>query len=214
MNVKGYGYRDRYTYADSDVLINKLGLRSPEELERAERAYFRLRSATAPDDLPLETDAFLALHQHLFQDVYAWAGELRDADLSKGATRFCVPQFIRPELDKRFEHMRADARLDRERPRDLAAALAEHTIELNMIHPFREGNGRTLRAYLIGLAAQRGQRLDFMKVRPDDWMEACIQGVAGETQPMAKVLERALTRPTEQPDPDRPKQRRQRKQGQ
>lgn len=212
MNIKGYGYDDRYTYDDSDVLKNKFDIRDAAELEAVERRFFAERASTLTEPVVLTPEAFSAVHKHLFQDVYDWAGEYRDVDIAKGQTRFCVARFIDQELRKRFEAFAADGRLDTQKVEDFADALAEHVIELNMIHPFREGIGRMLRVFLLNYAAQRGHRLDLTKVRPKDWMGACIEGVSGETKAMSRVLRRALIRQGQVPAEDCSSQQNRRRQ--
>lgn len=86
------------------------------------------------------------LHYQLFQDIYVWAGQLRTVDISKGTTRFCHCQRIEPEADKLMAIIPA---LDQINNKDaMADAMADLYCELNMLHPFRDGNGRAQRFFL------------------------------------------------------------------
>lgn len=82
-----------------------------------------------------------------FQDLYDWAGQLRTVDISKGSTRFCNVQRIEPEASKLLAKM-AMANYFVGLPRNqLIESLADFYNELNVIHPFREGNGRVSRLF-------------------------------------------------------------------
>jgi len=85
---------DPYTYANSTVLVNKLGLTSQADLDAFEA---EISSARATEPLPdglLDFAHYKAVHRHLFQDVYEWAGQVRTVRLSKGGNPFCYPEHI------------------------------------------------------------------------------------------------------------------------
>ncbi|MDB5906600.1 MAG: cell filamentation protein Fic [Massilia sp.] len=96
----GTGQDGQYCYPDSDVLINKLGLTDGEALEAAEIELTQARiDQYEPDFDDISLPAPRAIHFHLFQDLYDWAGELRTVDIRKGSTRFANVSRIEPEAD-------------------------------------------------------------------------------------------------------------------
>ena len=86
-----------------------------------------------------------SIHKQLFQDVYSWAGKTRTVDISKG-TIFCLVQFIESQFDDLYRKLKKENFLsDISDEQEMSKRLAYYLGELNMIHPFREGNGRTQR---------------------------------------------------------------------
>src|SRR5690606_31261620 len=115
-------------------------------------------------------------HHNLFQDVYEWAGQIRTVSLTKGATLFCRPPYIEPEMERQFDILRGRDFFKNKEPAEYAALAGEHVVELNVIHPFREGNGRTLQIYLEYLSQNAGHVFDRALVTRDKWIEASIRG--------------------------------------
>jgi cell filamentation protein len=89
--------------------------------------------------------ALRAIHFHIFQDIYCWAGELRTVDISKGSTRFANISRIEPEADKLFRLLEQENHLIGLPREQFLTRLAHYYGELNVIHPFRDGNGRAQR---------------------------------------------------------------------
>ena len=141
--------QDKYCYPGTDVLINLLDIRDAELLADAEAEFTAHRYITYESSILNLSDCSFShlksLHYHLFQDLYDWAGTLRDVDISKGETRFCTWTRIEPEANKLFRELPALA--DCKRHNDLIEKVSDLFCELNMLHPFREGNGRVLRFF-------------------------------------------------------------------
>ena len=97
---------------------------------------------------------YRALHHHIFQDVYDWAGEYRTVNIAK-THLFCLAPFIEKEMGRQFRELNAENNLQRLDMDTFADRAAHHIIELNAIHPFREGNGRTNRLFLEVLGGCR-----------------------------------------------------------
>lgn len=188
----------RYNFgADDHYLLthNKLGIDTLEELERAEQYAFMIRA------LQVETQhytienftkqSFCALHHHLFQDIFTFAGTFRDVQLSKGNTRFCQAQFLDVIADELFEELQHEAAW--QTTQQAAARLAYFKAELNMLHPFREGNGRTIRIFLHAYARTKRYEWHYMDLVQDEYMSSMIQSVTN-TADLQRILYNTLER--------------------
>lgn len=149
------------------MLINLFNITDEEKLKELEKVYtlFRLSELKLnPPKDPVDMDAFLEIHRSILQDVYPFAGELRKEMISKGSSSFAHPQFIKPEMHKIFKALEEESYL-KELPRnEFISRLAYYLAELNALHPFREGNGRTTREFARQLALNAGYRLDWEKI--------------------------------------------------
>lgn len=123
---------------------------------------------------------YRAIHHHLFQDVYDWAGQYRSVRIAKGQLMFCYPEHIVGQMDALFARLRGAAFEDGADRDMFVAAAADFLAELNAIHPFREGNGRTQLTFLFLLGARAGHPLDMTRLRPEALMTAMIASFGGE----------------------------------
>ena len=118
---------------------------------------------------------FQNLHYYLFQDIYPFAGEFRDVQLMKGNTRFCQVQFLKDYAIDLFLQLNEEPfwnSLD-----EAANRLAYFKSELNMLHPFREGNGRTIRIFLHAYAMKRGIEWAYEAIESEKYIQAMIESV-------------------------------------
>lgn len=183
-------------YPGTDVLRNHFDIRDPQDLREAEYEHTRQRLSEPLPPFDLTLASYQALHRHIFQDIFPWAGELRTIDIAKGGSYFASARYLQGELDKCFAAMRNDARLPSPDQEQFLAAAAEHLNEINARHPFRDGNGRTQRALLEVLAERFGHRIEIEKIDPDKWIEASIIGFhKADHTPMQDVLRKAFTKP-------------------
>lgn len=166
--------QDKYCYPNSDVLINLLNIRDGHLLSDAEAEFTAERYRTyQPLKLAL-TDFNLAhlqfLHHHLFQDIYEWAGQLRDVDISKGDTRFCTCSRIEPEAKKLLDLIPSLAEV--ESYESLVSNIADLFCEMNLLHPFREGNGRVQRFFFEELLFALGHDVSWPNMPQKEWADA------------------------------------------
>lgn len=184
---------DHYCYSGIAVLKNTLNLQDPLLLEQAERDITDQTSADIVFQEPPYGLAYLQqLHRTLFWPLYDWAGEVRDVSIAKGNTRFCIPTRIQPECQKLFEALAKEHWLVGLSRADLCARLAEYYCEFNMIHPFREGNGRVQRLFFEHLSLSAGYELDWSWIQVDEWIQANIAGVDCNYAPMEALFQRIL----------------------
>jgi cell filamentation protein len=184
---------DPYVYPGTDVLRNKENIRDARELEAFERTATANRMETLPDNTPITAEGYREIHRYIFQDVYDWAGKVRTVDIAKDDDLFCRAVYVDQELAKRFEAIRAEDGLRGLSVESFVARAAEHISELNAIHPFREGNGRTQRAFLFVLGRQAGHEVDLAKIDPCAWNDASRESFrTGDSMPMRDVIADAV----------------------
>ena len=181
--------QDPDCYPNSSVLVNKLNIRDALELEAVEAELTQLRSESfEPDFAAFDLGALAAIHRHLFQDIYPWAGQLRTVDISKGTTRFCSAQYIQKEADRLLAHLQSEQWLEGLALPEFVAKIADYYCELNVIHPFREGNGRTQRLFFEALALNAGYEVDWSQVNRDEWLDANIRGYFADLAPLQAIF--------------------------
>ena len=190
------GEQDPYCYPGTDLLRNKANLRTHAALERFERMMVRQRMAREPLDFEISDSGYKAVHQCLFQDVYDWAGETRTAtrwNITKDGAEFTPAPFVDVLLKRQFQFINRQDNLRGRSADDFARDAAEHANELNALHPFHEGNGRTLRFFLKVLARQAGHSLDLRRIDAGLWKEGSVLGLqTGESELLCESLRPAI----------------------
>ena len=133
-----------------------------------------------------------AIHRHLFQDIYDWAGELRTVEISKGDQQFQFRQYIPTGMADVHRRLVQSRFLSGLPPAGFAEQAAVIVGDINYIHPFREGNGRTQLQYLKQLADKAGHRLDLARIDGPRWIEASVLSHATDYGPMAALIGEAI----------------------
>jgi cell filamentation protein, protein adenylyltransferase len=187
---------DPFTIPGTDTLRNHFNL-SGESLDRLERLHTQIRQEQPLDKPDISVAGLKAIHRHLFETVYPWAGEIRTShSLTKGDASFLPGRFVQDALTRQFELLKSERNLKRLAPEAFAERAAFHIGEINYIHPFREGNGRTLRIFLRELARQAGHDLRLDRIDAEAWMDASRKSRATQDSgPMKQVILRAMTDP-------------------
>lgn len=165
---------DSSVYPGTGTLVNLLDIRDRDELEDYERLLTANRLETLSRRFAMTATGYRQIHRYLFQDLYPWAGRYRTVNIAKGNDMFCLVPHIASQMDQRFAAIRAENGLKGLNRLEFGNRAAEHVCELNAIHPFRDGNGRTLRAFLEGMADKAGHRIDLSAIDPQAWNEASI----------------------------------------
>ena len=185
--------QDSYCYPGSTVLRNKLDIRDDSTLNDAEQQLSAVAAATIEFSPPPYNLASLQkIHRTLFSDLYDWAGELRTVGISKQDTRFCQPDFMEKEAGKIFKGMASANWFEGMSRSDLIVAVADAYSDLNVVHPFREGNGRTQRILFEHLVMNVGFEISWWGVENDEWLYANIAAYNCVLEPLQQVFNRCI----------------------
>ena len=183
---------DPYCYAGTNLLKNIPGIQDQDALNA-----FEAISTTQRSDEPLPHGKFSvtqyrAIHHHLFQDVYHWAGSFRTVRISKDKSTFCYPEHIDREMKSLFADLRRGTFLSNLSQEEFAANAAHFLGMLNAIHPFREGNGRTQMSFFALLSNHAGYSLHLEKLVPGSFLAAMISSFEGDEVPLSKEILRLI----------------------
>ncbi|EMJ5174321.1 putative adenosine monophosphate-protein transferase Fic [Klebsiella aerogenes] len=194
MSAKYGDDRDPYLYPTLDVLRNRLGIRQAQRLEQTAWKFTSLRAATIPlgprgRGLP----HLCAIHRQLYQDLFDWAGKLREIDIYQGDTPFCHFAWIEKEGNALMRKLEEEDYLC-EQPREtFVERLSWYYGEINVLHPFRLGNGLTQRIFFEQLAIHAGYLLDWRGIEPDAWSQANQLGAMGDPEPLERIFRKVVS---------------------
>ena len=170
------------------VLENKLGISDQVELARAEEKISKQKAKQLFDSGDLsqaEVGTFAGLafiHSYLFEDIYPFAGKVRDVNIAKGDFRFAPLMYLEASL----KHISA-------MPQSNVDEIIEKYVEMNIAHPFREGNGRATRIWLdLVFKAEIKQVVDWNLVDKDEYLSAMQRSVVKDLE-IKVLLKQALT---------------------
>jgi cell filamentation protein len=171
-----------------DMLENKLGLTSSAELARMEEQLSKKKAVLLfekgiLDSLPAGKFSTLqAIHRYLFEDIYEFAGEIRKVNMAKGNFRFAPLMYLDAALEN-IDKM----------PQSDFDEIIEKYVEMNIAHPFREGNGRSARIWLDHMLKQEiGKVIDWSKVDKEDYLLAMERSPVKDIE-IKYLLKNALT---------------------
>ena len=150
------------------ALENKLGIKSSAELAREEERISKKKAVELFENGMLENleagkfQTLCEIHKYLFDDIYDFAGKIRTVNISKGNFRFAPLMYLETAI-KNVDKM----------PQNTFDEIVEKYVEMNIVHPFREGNGRSMRIWLdMMLKKQIGQVVDWSKIEKEDYLMA------------------------------------------
>jgi len=170
--------QSKYCYPNSDVLINKLNIRDEKELEIAERRITTVKIAQLyekPITGNFDMKHLQAIHKHIFQDIYPFAGKLRDEQIAKGYFQFASPLYFTDMFKDLHNQLKKEKFLNGMDKENISKRLAYYMAEINVIHPFREGNGRSTREYIRFLAMSNGYTIDWSKIDRNELLNASVR---------------------------------------
>lgn len=170
------------------ILENKLGITNQIELAKAEEKISKQKAKQLFDSgdiakVAVGTYAGLAfIHAYLFEEIYAFAGQIRDVNIAKGNFRFAPLMYLEASL-KHIDAM----------PQNTFEKIIEKYVEMNVAHPFREGNGRATRIWLdLILKAEIKQVVDWNLVDKDEYLSAMQRSPVKDLE-IKTLLKQALT---------------------
>ena len=169
-----------YCYPDSNVLKNKLNIRDNKLLKTAEEEITLIKQMELlknPIKGNFSKAHLMNIHKFIFEDIYSFAGKIRREQISKADTMFYPPDLIDRELDKVFAKIKEKNMLKETDEEKVFDNLAYVMAELNIIHPFREGNGRSIREFIRLMAKRMGYDLNWGNVDKEELLEASILSV-------------------------------------
>lgn len=192
-----YGYKEnqsRYCYEGTNVLINKFDIRDSEKLKKLEADITQhnlMRLEKNPVMGNFDLKHIQKIHFEIFKDLYDFAGKIREERIYKGNTEFCLPQYINTYSQDIFKDLKKENYLKDLNKSAFAEKAAHYMAEINILHPFREGNGRTQREFVRSLALNAGYKLDWSMVNKDTLLDASIKSVI-EPLDLAEILEECI----------------------
>ena len=169
-----------YCYPSSNVLKNKLNIRDNKLLKTAEEEITLIKQMELlknPIKGNFSKAHLMNIHKFIFEDIYSFAGKIRREQISKADTMFYPPNLIDRELDKVFAKIKEKNMLRETDEEKVFDNLAYVMAELNIIHPFREGNGRSIREFIRLMAKRMGYDLNWGNVDREELLEASILSV-------------------------------------
>lgn len=183
---------DPYVYSGTSTLINKFDIRDFDRLQELEGIIFALKCA---DPLPsgnYDYDHLKSIHYHFFHELYEWAGQERTIDISKENSFFAHYPYITSSINRIFIQLKKDKFLVGLRTEEFCNKLSYYFNEINAVHPFREGNGRTQRAFCDVISEQAGYILDWTFVDRNSYLEASILGFTQSNYEAMKLIFRKI----------------------
>ncbi|MDL4914678.1 MAG: putative adenosine monophosphate-protein transferase Fic [Enterobacterales bacterium endosymbiont of Blomia tropicalis] len=186
--------RDPYLWHNEDVLKNRLDIYDAVQLRKAELSFSATRLATLELGASTLGLPYLChIHRTLFQDVYSWAGELRTIDIWRDDMPFCHFEYIEKEGNTLMSALEEEKGLADLGAEQFVQRIAHYYCEINMLHPFREGNGRAQRIFFEQLALHAGFLLDWGKVETENWAAANQAGASGDLKRLEQVFAKIVS---------------------
>lgn len=183
-----------YCYKGTNVLVNKLEIKDFDTLLKLEnriavvKAYeLRQIGITGKFDI----DHIISIHKFMFEDIYEFAGKFRTENIAKDDFTFASWQYIEEELNRILEELKKENYLENYSKEKLSKRLAYYLSELNVLHPFREGNGRVTREFVRQLALKNGYLFDLRKASSEEFLDATKKSVFSAND-LEKVIYKCL----------------------
>lgn len=173
----------RYTYKGTDVIRNKLNIKDEKTLHKYDKKMVAFKLSTInfariPEKFNEERLKFI--HNYLFCDIYDFAGKYRLENIIKENFEFSQYEYIEENLKKVIAQINVE-QLKKLSFDEFCSKISYYLTELNVIHPFREGNGRTIREFIRELMLECGYIIDFSKIEYEDILEASRRAVLDDS---------------------------------
>ncbi|WAH50652.1 putative adenosine monophosphate-protein transferase Fic [Pseudescherichia vulneris] len=186
--------RDPYFYAGRNVMSNRLGIHQAKQLEQVAYEFTALRAATLElGPVARGLPHLCAIHRHLYQDIFEWAGEIREVNIYQGDTRFCNFDYIENEGNALMQSLEEEEWLQGLEKSAFVERLAHYYCEINVLHPFRIGNGIAERIFFEQLAIHAGYLLDWRGIEPEAWSAANQSGAMGDLSALIAIFTQVVS---------------------
>ncbi len=178
-------------YAGTNCLINKFNIQNEEQLAKIEASITLAKSAELERNFisySFDFEHYKQIHRYLFEDLYDWAGKVRTVDISKKGTNFISAENIEVVANACFDRLKSHNYFRNVDFEDFVENIVDFYCSTNMLHPFREGNGRTQRIFISQLIRFCGYDINFSEIDTDELMVATIHSANGITDYLKEIF--------------------------
>ena len=182
-------------YENSNCLINKFDIQNEEQLATIEASITFAKTSElerTPINNTFDFEHYKQIHKYLFEDLYDWAGKVRIVDISKKGTNFTSAENIESAAESCFSRLKNLNYFKNLSFNDFVDNIVDFYCSTNLLHPFREGNGRTQRIFIAQLIRFCGYDINFSEIDPDDLMIATIHSANGITDFLKDIFTRHI----------------------
>ena len=184
---------DPYCYKGTSVLKNIPGFRDQKRLEPFETVMVAQRAREPLPRGSLTISHYRSVHRHLFQDVYRWAGQYRSVRIHRQGSTFCYPENIPGQMKTLFSRLREAEFYTELTPTEFARQAAHFLADLNAIHPFREGNGRSQLSFMALVAVRAGHSFVLERLDRAAFLAAMVRSFGGDEESLVQQLRGLIT---------------------
>lgn len=182
-------------YEGTTCLINKFGIKDDKQLSLIE-GQITFAKGSELERNPVKGDFdfehYKDIHKYLFDDIYEWAGKIRTVDMSKKGTNFAKANEIEKLANACFARLKSENYFKGQEFDEFISNIVDFYCVTNMLHPFREGNGRTQRIFISQLIRYSGYDIDFSSINTDDLMSATIHAANGIDDFLKEIFKNAI----------------------
>lgn len=184
-------------YEGTTCLINRFGIKDDKQLSLIESQITFAKGSELerqPIKGNLDFEHYKAIHKYLFDEIYEWAGQIRSVDMSKKGTYFAKVNEIEKLADACFAKLKNENYFKNQDFNVFIDNIVDFYCVTNMLHPFREGNGRTQRIFISQLIRFAGYNIDVSSINTDDLMSATIHAANGIDDFLKEIFKNAIER--------------------
>lgn len=186
--------RDPYLYPGLDIMRNRLNIRQQQRLEQVAYEMTALRAATIElGPLVRGLPHLRTIHRQLYQDIFDWAGQLREVDIYQGDTPFCHFAYIEKEGNALMQDLEEEGYLVGLEKAKFVERLAHYYCEINVLHPFRVGSGLAQRIFFEQLAIHAGYQLSWQGIEKEAWNQANQNGAMGDLTALQMIFSKVVS---------------------
>ncbi|WP_255298954.1 Fic/DOC family protein [Bacillus thuringiensis] len=193
--MKNANEQSKYCYPGTDVLKNKMDYQDNDLLKSFETIMTGVRIAELqanPITGNFDLKHLQEIHKYIFQDVYPFAGKLREENIAKGSFQFAHASFLKDQATELFKQLKDENTLKGLKIDEFSNRAAHYMAEINVLHPFREGNGRTQREFIRCLALSNGYSLEWEREKKEAVFNASVKSVLDPTD-LSKIIKNTIT---------------------